>query len=125
MSKDTIPSAGGFEMCIHLIPISLCIAFLGAATSDQPREPKQEQSAAGAIGNLERLWTDLADPNAAKANRAIWALTKTPKETVTYIAGHVKPVAAPDPRQIEKWIENLNSDTFALRDKAHLELTNL
>ena len=75
--------------------------------------------------NVEALWSDLADTDAATAYRAMWSLTKMPKETVAHIAGQLKPVVAPDPRKVERLIADLNSQIFAVREKANRDLTTL
>ncbi len=75
---------------------------------------------------FDRLWDALADPDAAKAYRAIGTLTKTPKETILFFADKLqKPTAAPDPKTVEGFIKDLSHDSFAVREKATQELTNL
>ena len=53
--------------------------------------PQQENGRAPAVGNVEALWRDLSDADAARAYRAILALAKTPKETVAKIRGQLNP----------------------------------
>ncbi|MCI0683417.1 MAG: hypothetical protein L0Y71_15035 [Gemmataceae bacterium] len=107
-------------MRFHFAAILWFFAFFNAAHAGQPFDPTQEKSVAEADGTLKHLWKDLADTDAAKAYRAIWALTKTPKETVAFFAGRLERTAAPDQRQVERWIEHLTSETFAVRDKANV-----
>jgi hypothetical protein len=109
----------------HFFPLLVILASLVPVMAEPPPEPKQEKSRATATGSIEGHWSDLADRDAAKAYRAIWALTKTPKETVTYIAAQLKPAAIPDPRRLERLIDDLNSKTFAVREKAQEELIKL
>ena len=87
-------------------------------------EPKTEHYRPGS-GNIEHLWANLADADAAKAYQAIWSLMKTPSPTVSFIAKHLQPAAAPDHAKVERWIDDLGSDAFAVREKANLELTKL
>jgi hypothetical protein len=96
-------------MRIFLFSLLPVFAFLVPAVAESPTGSKQEKSppTATANGDIERLWVDLADPDAAVAYRAIWALTRTPKETVAYIAGRLNPVVAPDPAKVKRLIEDL------------------
>jgi WD40 repeat protein len=82
-------------------------------------EPPPRQQVAQ---NVEALWNDLADANAARAYRAIWALAKRPKEAVSLIAGKLKPAVAPDPRRVVRLIADLDSQAFAVRENANREL---
>src|SRR5258708_2313340 len=102
-------------MRLHFFAMLLFFAFSGAVQAGQPPEPKQEKGPGLAGGTLEHLWSNLADMDAAKAYRAILASTKTPSETIAYIAGRLERAVAPNPRQVERWIEDLNSETFAVR----------
>lgn len=112
-------------MRIHLFPFLLVLACPFRAMAEPAPEPKQEKIRTSATGSIESHWSHLGDMDAAKAYRAIWALTKTPKETVTYIAGQLKSAVAPDPRNLERLIDDLDSNTFAVRQKAHQELIKL
>jgi WD40 repeat protein len=107
----------------------LSLSFLLAAASlvplmAEPPGPAQKNRVK-ARGSLEGQWRDLADVDAAKAYQAIWALTKTPKEAVDYIADQLEPAVAPDPRKLESSIDDLNSKTFGVREKAQHELIKL
>ena len=105
--------------------VSLSIAILVATASGQAPEPVRPPIAVRAAGHLDDFWTDLAGADAAKAYRAIWALTRTAKETVAYFARKLTPTATPDARKVQSWIEDLNSDTFVVREKANQELSKL
>jgi WD40 repeat protein len=104
-------------MRFFIFPLWLLFVFLVSATAEPLQEP--------VTGNIEGKWNDLADQDAVKAYRAIWALKKTPKETVTQMEEKLKPVVAPDPRKVESLLDDLNSESFAVRDKANRELTKL
>src|SRR5207237_1910972 len=108
------------RMRTHLLAVALSVVFLAPAQADLPTESTTDNSSTGS--KIENLWSDLADPDAVKAYRAMWSLTKTPEETVTYIAQHLKPEVAPDQEKVEGWIKELGSDTFVVREKARLEL---
>jgi WD40 repeat protein len=102
----------------------LASVISGASSAQPPSEAKQERGPLG-TENLDGLWNDLADTDAGKAYRAIWALTQSPRQTVACITRQLQPAIAPDPRRVERFIEDLNSETFTIREKANLELTKL
>jgi RNA polymerase sigma factor (sigma-70 family) len=70
----------------------------------------------------ERLWADLADEDAGRAYRAVWALAATPDTAVALLGAHLKPAAAPDAERVRRLIADLNSDRFAAREVASKEL---
>jgi RNA polymerase sigma factor (sigma-70 family) len=72
---------------------------------------------------LDTLWEELAE-DAEKGRRALWALARSPKESVTYLRGRLaaKPV---DPKRLDRLIAELDDDAFALRDRATKELQSL
>jgi WD40 repeat protein len=71
--------------------------------------------------DLENLWTDLADQDAAKAYRAIGALALTPVRAVPFLHARLKPVVG-DRKQIDKLIRALDDELFPVREKAIEEL---
>jgi WD40 repeat protein len=73
---------------------------------------------------LEALWNDLA-AEPAKAYQAIGALGATPKETLEWVQGRVKPAAGADAKTITKLITDLENDKFDIRQKASEELEKL
>ena len=75
-----------------------------------------------APGNLKELWSDLTDKKAAKAYEALWAIIGTPKESVPVLKEMLKPIPAADPGKVQKWIADLDSETFAIRQAAAKEL---
>jgi WD40 repeat protein len=74
---------------------------------------------------IQNLWNDLADIDAAKGFQAMNALAAAPADTVTFFKARLKAVPAVDPKVIEKLVDDLNSDKFAIRDKATKELEKL
>jgi WD40 repeat protein len=74
---------------------------------------------------LPSLWTDLQSSDAAPAYKAIRILTTFPSQSLPFLARHLSPaVAPPDPSsdKVKAWITDLDSDTFAVRQKATNEL---
>jgi WD40 repeat protein len=74
---------------------------------------------------LERLWTALADADAAKAERAHWSLVRSPQASVKYLATRLQPVVPPDAKRVALLIERIDSDVYRLRAEAESELRKL
>jgi RNA polymerase sigma factor (sigma-70 family) len=74
---------------------------------------------------LEALWVDLAGGDAARAYRAIRALVAAPEQAVPLLRQHVRPAAAPEPKQLARLIAGLDADEFAVREEATRALEKL
>jgi RNA polymerase sigma factor (sigma-70 family) len=75
---------------------------------------------------LRRLWDTLADPGAAKAGRAIWALVAAPVEAVPFLKSRLTGRrTAVDPKRLAALIADLDHDEFAVREQAEKELRGL
>jgi RNA polymerase sigma factor (sigma-70 family) len=72
-----------------------------------------------------RLWDDLADNDAVRAGRAIRLLTAMPGQAVPVLRDRCKPVTKPDAERLKQLIADLDSDRFAVREKATRELEQL
>jgi WD40 repeat protein len=70
----------------------------------------------------ERLWKGLAEPSAATAEQAIWALVRSPEQTLTLLHKELKPIRSPGPERLQALITQLNSPNFQLREMAVQEL---
>jgi WD40 repeat protein len=78
-----------------------------------------------ATKDLEGLWTNLGDADAAKAYKAMGLFASVPEEAPGFFKRRLKAVAPADPKLVEKLLEELNSDKFAVREKANVELIKL
>ena len=78
-----------------------------------------------AVADLETCWTDLASNDAARAFASIRRLLAAPNESVTLLGRKVRPVAAPDVNRLARLIADLDSETFATREAATKELTDV
>ena len=74
---------------------------------------------------LDTLWADLAGDDAAAAYRAVWGLANSPAQSVPFLRERLAPAAGADAAKNEHWIKDLDSDEFAVRDKAGTELRKL
>jgi RNA polymerase sigma factor (sigma-70 family) len=70
----------------------------------------------------QRAWTALGSEDAIAAFEAIRRLAAAPKQTLPFIRERLKPVPAPDPKHVRQWVEMLDSDDFATRQRAAEEL---
>lgn len=85
----------------------------------------QTRATAGEPTNLEAWWADLADEDAGRAYRAMWAFVGRPKESIAFFEKHLRPAVAPDKSRVEALINDLSSQHFAVRSKANSELEKL
>src|SRR5579883_37274 len=74
---------------------------------------------------LETLWTDLADTDAMRANRAIWTLTTGGDRAVEMLKGRLRPAERVEPTRFQKLLAELDADQFAVREAAMKELATL
>jgi RNA polymerase sigma factor (sigma-70 family) len=73
--------------------------------------------------DLDRLWTALGDANAARAYQARQTLALAPAEQVVPpLRERLQPGPAAEAKQVSTWIEDLDSQEFAVREKAMKEL---
>lgn len=74
--------------------------------------------------DLEPFWADLGSEETPRIYRALWTLAASPRETVPFLHDRFLPSTSADPR-IDRLIDDLNSDSFVVRDKAHQELEKI
>jgi RNA polymerase sigma factor (sigma-70 family) len=75
-----------------------------------------------------KCWAALADTDAARAHAAVRELAADPQRAVAFLRDRLRPVAPLDAsrrRQEERWLADLDSDTFAVRKRAAQELEGL
>jgi WD40 repeat protein len=71
---------------------------------------------------LQELWADLGQPDAVRAQRALWAVAAAPGME-ELLAANLKPTVLLDGGRLARRIEGLRSDDFATRQKAKQQLT--
>ncbi len=74
------------------------------------------------LKDVDQLCTDLAADDAGKAHEAAWTLVAAPQQAVPRLQALLKPVPTPDAPKIQKWIADLESDKFLVRESASREL---
>jgi WD40 repeat protein len=75
--------------------------------------------------DLDRLWDDLAANDAATAYGAICALRASPRQAVRLLERHLKPQPEADAKRIARALRDLDSDEFAIRERAAKELADV
>jgi hypothetical protein len=75
--------------------------------------------------STEGWWDDLAGLDAAKAYRAIWAVSESPTTAAALLRERIVPVKAVDQGRLDQWITDLDSDKFAVREAASKALSAL
>jgi hypothetical protein len=73
----------------------------------------------------QALWADLAGADAARAYRAVATLAGSPAEALPLLREKMKPAAGVDRQRIVRLVGALESDEFAVREKATKELGQL
>jgi hypothetical protein len=74
---------------------------------------------------LDRLWADLAGRDARQAYHAIHVLVAAPTQAVTYLQGHLQPVAEIDAKDVQRLLTDLDNERFDKREAAMKELAAL
>lgn len=79
------------------------------------------------IGSADaaKVWNDLAGRDAARAFRARGLLAAAPEEALALLKKHLHPVKPADPQRLSRLLADLDSDEFAVREKAQAELEQL
>jgi hypothetical protein len=67
---------------------------------------------------MARCWADLASTDAAVAFRAVRKLAASPDAGLRLLREELKSLALPDPKELARLIEGLDSDSFAERQKS-------
>jgi dipeptidyl aminopeptidase/acylaminoacyl peptidase len=74
---------------------------------------------------LDAHWADLAGDDAPKAYASCWTLIAAAEQSVPFLRDRIKPVVAEDAAKVQKWIADLDSNEFTVRDAATKELKKL
>jgi hypothetical protein len=75
--------------------------------------------------DLDACWADLAGADAEAAYQAIRRLAASPTDMLPYLDKQLKPVVGADARRVARLIADLDSEQFAVRERAFKELEGL
>jgi hypothetical protein len=89
-----------------------------ATLAPRPQPPARKLSAR----EVEVCWADLAGIDAAKAYRAIGALSAAPDRALPFLRKHLQPTQPADAGKISRLITGLDAGKFAERQQASKEL---
>jgi RNA polymerase sigma factor (sigma-70 family) len=91
----------------------------GLRRPTRPADGKQPDT------DLQRLWSSLADADAAAGYRALWGLTAAPRGAVAFLRERLRRVEPPQEKKIAQWLRDLDSPVFSTREQASEELARL
>jgi hypothetical protein len=82
---------------------------------------------AGRLGaeGLSKAWNDLAGTDVSRAFRARWVLATAPEEAVPLLKENLRPAQAADAQRLRRLLTGLESEQFAVREKAQAGLEEL
>jgi len=103
-------ASGGWDKKVKLWDIP--------ATKQADKQAEPTRSTVLPPQDLVGLWTTLAGEDAAKAYQAIGTLVAAPDQAVPLVKERLRPVPKPNTQEITRWIIDLDSDQFAVRQKA-------
>ena len=72
-----------------------------------------------------KWWADLAGADAHAAYAAVWRLSENQSEALTLLRPRLKPATPPDGNAVNRWIDELGSDEYAVREAATARLRAL
>jgi WD40 repeat protein/beta-lactamase regulating signal transducer with metallopeptidase domain len=97
------------------------LTWNAAALKREPRPPVGDVDAK----QVDALWSNLAGDDAAKAFQSILALAAAPKQAVPFLRERLQAAAAVDRKTLERLVNDLDSEKYAVRQKATEELHKL
>jgi hypothetical protein len=86
------------------------------------RQPRRGRSAGLTHVELERLWSDLADEDAARAYQAMVQLLAAPEQALPFLAERVQATPAGSIARLQRLVADLDDRDFDVRQRASQEL---
>jgi WD40 repeat protein len=86
---------------------------------------KSRQPVELTAAQVERLWGELADPDTPRAYRALGILVTAPEKAVSLLQKKLKPVKPVPAADIDRLVNDLDSERFRKREHASRELRRL
>jgi uncharacterized protein with WD repeat len=85
---------------------------------DMPAGDKTELARLLSRKELDELWSRLAEDDAGKAYQAIHSLVRAQQRAIPLLKARLQPAPEPDTQRIRRWIADLESDQFVVRQQA-------
>lgn len=82
------------------------------------KELAKEQAVELPHGEMQTLWSDLAAEDATKAFQGVLKLSAVPRQAVSFLGARLKPAERIDPRKIDGWVADLESEKYSVRQDA-------
>jgi hypothetical protein len=92
-------------------------------TGRRQRGPAGAARLAG--GELDDLWADLGDDDAARAYRAMGSLARVPAQALPLLEKHLRPVPPADAKLLASALRDLDAEAFAVRERAARDLEQM
>jgi RNA polymerase sigma factor (sigma-70 family) len=94
---------------------------------DARRLPEAKRPASRELSpnELQLEWEALRKEDATRAYKALWTLRNAPGQALPLLKRELRPAKAVDPKRIERLLDDLNGEEFAVREKATEELAML
>jgi hypothetical protein len=74
---------------------------------------------------IDSLWSDLASPDAARANAALWQLVGDRERSVPFLSEHLRVAQSTKTDDVRLLLRELDSDSFKAREAAERKLRDL
>jgi WD40 repeat protein len=128
--QQSLPSDQG---AIHALAFSNDGAHLASAGTSRKiliwdvRERRQRTGKARTLSReaLAASWRDMADFDAARPFEAQQTLARAPQSAMAFLHERLRPIVAPEPRQVQRLIVDLNSDSYPVREQEMRQLEQL
>jgi hypothetical protein len=85
---------------------------------------RQQEARPGRLGEaeLQGFWRALADDDAENADRALCTLAAKAEQSLPFLRRHLRPAKVAEEERLARLIADLDSDRFAVRERAVQEL---